>query len=249
MVRKLILGQLARYGFDGYALDYLEGPEPVLNMLCHESALHRTVCVIKYTPVLSPHSNCPIIQPISSRDFTPQQNKSMEDTNIASWIAGRTSYRIIRRREYNASSTRLANLKNAHVFKVQQVDHTLKAEMQRKVHELEYELTETQKEVDVKMGEHHQLKQLHQAAQVERRAIEAEKSQKQQEVGKWSRLKANLEPSEEELKLKQTGGDSYKANLQALNDKQAALAVKKAQKALEFGVSLALYFAVIGADG
>lgn len=194
---------------------------------------------IKCTSVPSSHSDGPIIQPISSRDFTPQQNKGMENTNISSWVAGRTSYRIIRRREYDASSTRLINIRSAHVFKVQQVDHALKAELQRKVHELEYELVEIGKDIEIKKGEHQQLKKVHQAAQVERRAIEVEKSQKQQELGKWNKLKANLEPTEEELKLKQTGGENYKANMQILNNRQQILAVKKTQEALVFGVGSA----------
>lgn len=176
-------------------------------------------------------------QPISSRDFTPQQNKSMESTNISSWIAGRTSYRIIRRREYDASSTRLAILRSAQVFKVQQVDHALKAEMQRKVHELEDELAEMKKFVEAKNGEHQQLKQVHQAAQAERKAIEAEKGQKQQGLMKWNKLQGTLESCEGELKLKQTGGENYKANIQILNNNQALLAVKKTQEALELGVS------------
>lgn len=161
----------------------------------------------------------------------------MENTNIASWIAGRTSYRIIRRREYNASSTRLANLKNAHIFKVQQVDHSLKAEIQRKIHELEDELAEAKREIDVKKGEHHQLKQTHQAAQADKKAIENEKSQKQQETAKWTRMKATLEPSEEELKQKLSGGENYKTNMQILHNKQESLTVKKAKAALEYGVS------------
>lgn len=164
----------------------------------------------------------------------------MENTHISSWVAGRMSYRIIRRREYDASSTRLTNLKNAHVFKVQQVDHALKAVLQSKVHELEYALAESMKEIESKKVEHQQLKQVHQAAQVERKAIEAEKSQKLQELSKWNKLKANLEPSEEELRLKQTGGENYKANMQILTNRQGILAVKKAQEALEFGVSSTL---------
>lgn len=163
----------------------------------------------------------------------------MGDTGISSWIAGRASYRIIRRREYGAISTRLANVKSAQVFKVQQVDHALKAEMQCKVHELEDELVGIEKYIGAKKDEYQQLKQVHQTAQIERKAIEAEKSQKQQEYSKWNKLQGTLGPSEEELKLKQSGGESYRANIQVLNNRQALLAVNKAQEALKFGVSSA----------
>lgn len=172
----------------------------------------------------------------------------MENTGISSWIAGRINYRIIRRREYNARSTRLANIKSAQVFKVQQVDHALKAEMQRKVHELEDELVGIGKYIDSKRDEHQQLKQVHQAAQIEKKAIEAEKGQKQQEFSKWNKLQGTLGPSEEELKLKQSGGESYKSNIQILNKRQGLLAVKKAQEALKFGVSLAPSVVVIATE-
>lgn len=182
------------------------------------------------------HADSFEIQPISSRDFTSAQNKHMEDTNISSWIAGRNSYRIIRRREYNASTTRLTTLKSAQVFKVQQVDYSAKAEIQRKIHDLEEVLADAKNEIEIKKGEHQRLKQVHQAAQAERRAIETEKSEKQQEAAKWQRMKAALEPSEEELKQKLAGGENYKANLQKLNEKQEALVIKKAKEALGYGV-------------
>jgi hypothetical protein len=31
-------------GFDGYTIDFMEGPAPVLAMLCNECSVHRTVC-------------------------------------------------------------------------------------------------------------------------------------------------------------------------------------------------------------
>lgn len=34
-----------KHRMDGWALDFLEGPEPVLNMLCNESRIHSTVGV------------------------------------------------------------------------------------------------------------------------------------------------------------------------------------------------------------
>ncbi|KAA8914767.1 hypothetical protein TRICI_002843 [Trichomonascus ciferrii] len=40
--RPLSSQQLREYGFDGYLIDALEGPEGVLNMLCHEDFIHST---------------------------------------------------------------------------------------------------------------------------------------------------------------------------------------------------------------
>jgi chromosome segregation ATPase len=40
--RPLSSQQLREYGFDGYLIDGMEGPEGVLNMLCHEDYIHST---------------------------------------------------------------------------------------------------------------------------------------------------------------------------------------------------------------
>lgn len=37
----------ANFGFDGYGIDFIKGPDPVINMLCHEGAIHRVVCIIR----------------------------------------------------------------------------------------------------------------------------------------------------------------------------------------------------------
>lgn len=162
----------------------------------------------------------------------------MEATNISAWIAGRTNYRIIRRREYNASSTRVTNIKQASVFKVQQVDHSLKSDIQRKIHEMGDQLEDIKRDRDVIENEHRRIKQAYQAAQAERKAIDDEKGKKQAELTRWHKIKASLEPMEEELKQKLVGGDNYRENIKVLNERNSALALKKAKDALEYGVSL-----------
>ena len=73
--------ELARYDLDGWALNYLEGPEPVLAMLCDNGPqLHRTA--------------------ISLRPHNAGQFAMIKGSSIASWIAGREFNRIVRRREY-----------------------------------------------------------------------------------------------------------------------------------------------------
>lgn len=44
-----------KHRMDGWALDFLEGPEPVLNMLCHESRIHSTVGIPLITMVIRPN--------------------------------------------------------------------------------------------------------------------------------------------------------------------------------------------------
>lgn len=237
---------MASYGFDGYALDNIEGPEQVLNMLCHETGIHRTVGISQLISLVSQSlliEPCLIgYKPISRKDFTPSQNKKMEDTSISSWIAGRTSYRIIRRREYNASSTRLGTIRPATLFKTQQVDQSLKTEIGRKISELRDGLAGVEEEKATKEREHHEIKTAHGALQEEVKSIEAEKTAKQQEVAKFNRLKATLGPMEEDLKQKSVGGEEYKERARLLSNKLVELAVKKAKDALEYGVITSFSF-------
>ena len=74
-------------GLNGWMIDMINGPEPVLSMLCDTTRLHRTGA--------------------SLVDINDEQFERLKDSPIQSWVAGRQSYRINRRREYgpNALST------------------------------------------------------------------------------------------------------------------------------------------------
>jgi len=107
--------EMKRYGFDGWALDYLNGPEPVLAMLCAEMHLHGSAVAFK--------------------DTTTQQFDMIQRSNIQSWVTGKSSYRITRRREYGpgATSTQVRDLKRAVVWTEQPVDLTAKRELQENI--------------------------------------------------------------------------------------------------------------------
>jgi len=107
--------EMKRYGFDGWALDYLNGPEPVLAMLCAEINLHASAVAFK--------------------DTTTQQFEMIQNSNIGSWVTGKSSYRITRRREYGpgATSTQVRDLRRAQVWTEQPVDITAKRELQENI--------------------------------------------------------------------------------------------------------------------
>lgn len=105
-----------RYGFDGWALDYMIGPEPVLAMLCAEGPrLHQAA--------------------VALQDTTDQQYKMLQDSPIQSWITSKSHYRISRRREYGpgAVSTQVRDLKPAQIWTSQPVDLTAKRELQENI--------------------------------------------------------------------------------------------------------------------
>lgn len=107
--------ELKHYGFQGWALDFLNGPEPVLAGLCHELRLHRTA--------------------VSLQDTSTQQYDRLQNSPIDSWITAKSSYNITRRREYGtgATSTRVRDVRRATVWTDQPVDLTAKRELQENI--------------------------------------------------------------------------------------------------------------------
>lgn len=81
----LPIEQAREMGLDGYALNYLDGPEPVLAMLCAEKRVHGAG--------------------VGLRDITDAQfQQLMNGERITQWATGQTMYRITRRREYGAGA-------------------------------------------------------------------------------------------------------------------------------------------------
>lgn len=107
--------ELKQYGFQSWASEYIAGPEPVLAMLSSDIKLHRTA--------------------VSLQDTTSQQFERLQNSPIDSWLTSKSSYNIIRRREYGPSavSTRVRDVKRATVWNDQPVDLTAKRELQENI--------------------------------------------------------------------------------------------------------------------
>ena len=106
---------MRRYGFDGWVLEHVNGPDVVLAMLCTEMSLHRTG--------------------IALRDTSTEQFEELQKSDVSAWVTGKSSYRITRRREYGpgATSTQVRNLKKATFWTDQPIDLTAKRELQEKI--------------------------------------------------------------------------------------------------------------------
>ena len=86
-----------QYGLDGWLLECIKGPEPVLAMLCDSSKLHQTAFK-------------------RNGRMSDAEYEVLQNSPISSWIAGRELFQINRRREYGASSTSVRQLKQARLF-------------------------------------------------------------------------------------------------------------------------------------
>lgn len=107
--------ELPRFGLEGWALDYIDGPETVMAMLASEVRLHVTG--------------------IGSRDTTPQQYDMLQNSGIDNWVTNKSSYKIIRRREYGpgASSAQVRDIRRAMMWTSQAVDMSAKRDLQENI--------------------------------------------------------------------------------------------------------------------
>jgi chromosome segregation ATPase len=114
--------ELQGLGFQGWVLDHIQGPEPVLAMLCDSVQMHRTA--------------------YSSNRLSSEQHEAVLRSPISSWIAAREKYRVTRRREYGASSTRVIPVNKATLFTDQPVDMDKKRQLEADIQEAIQELAE-----------------------------------------------------------------------------------------------------------
>lgn len=107
--------QLHQLGFEGWAKDFLNGPDPVLAMLCSENRLHQT--------------------PISLNDISDDKFVQLENSSLSSWVAGKRTYQVTRRREYGpgATSTRVRGVRPAQKWTTQPVDGVVKRELRQNI--------------------------------------------------------------------------------------------------------------------
>lgn len=137
-------------GFDGWARDFLAGPEPVLAMLCSENRMHQT--------------------PLMPRDISDEEFQKMENGPVSSWVAGQRSYQVIRRREYGdaAKSTRVRQLRKATKWTNQTVGDETKRQLENEINQGKRELETIQETVDEQKATLARLQEEHNEAAKEK---------------------------------------------------------------------------------
>ncbi|GJN81370.1 structural maintenance of chromosomes protein 5 [Purpureocillium lilacinum] len=169
-------------GLDGFAIDYLDGPAPVLAMLCAEKRVHQSGVALK------DHNDA-------------EYERLIHSGKVNNWAAGKHSYMVRRRREYGpqAMTTVSKNIQPGRFWTSQPIDAQEKAELNR-------QLTEKRGERDVLKTEHNELKTKQSAIDEQKddinnkiTTLKNEKSALQREYQKWQSLPEKIE-SEERVK-------------------------------------------------
>jgi len=107
--------QMKQCGLDGWALDFIEGPEPVLAMLCSSANLQAVG--------------------IALQDVSEAQYNLIMENRIGSWASGRLVYRTSRRAEYGAgaTSTTTRAIRPGQVWTDQPVDAGTRRDVEEKI--------------------------------------------------------------------------------------------------------------------
>lgn len=136
--RPTSLEELKAFGLDGFAIDYIDGPAPVLAMFCSEKRLNSTA--------------------IGLADLTEEQyNAIIKDDRIRYFAGGKQFYTSARRAEYGAHavSTRVQQVRHDTKFWKDtpvDMDDSVKVELQRQLADAVAKNQELRKE-NARLGE------------------------------------------------------------------------------------------------
>jgi hypothetical protein len=103
---------MQQMGLDGWAVDHLDGPAPVISMLCGSTKLDRTA--------------------VSLQEINDQQYNMLANSQCRSWVTGKQSYAINRRAEYGpgATSTTTKVIRDAQYWTDRPIDTSAKRELE-----------------------------------------------------------------------------------------------------------------------
>ena len=110
--------ELEQFGLEGCALEYIDGPEPVLAMLCGSKRIQ--------------------VAGISLQEITEDQHRMLTNSRCTSWVAGNSSNKVNKRSEYGsgATSTATNTVKSARWWTDAPVDTSAKREIEEKIETL-----------------------------------------------------------------------------------------------------------------
>ena len=210
--------ELSSHDLDGWLVDFVEGPDAVLSMLCDSARLHKTGIT------LSNHSNA--------------QFERLKESAIQSWVAGKQTYQVTRRREYGpkAVSVMVRSTRSARFWTEQAVDTSAESELRRKIAEIQDELNQLKTQAEERKVEQGRLKEKIGKLSDEEKELSREKAEKQKVVGEFQALPMKLRTNEERKNALDEAGSLLKNRLKEVEQEKTKLVVQKGQAALDYAV-------------
>lgn len=210
------LEEMKRYGFEGWALDYITGPEPALAGLCYDVKLHLTA--------------------VSIRDTTSQQYELLQNSSIESWVTSKSSYKIIRRREYgpSATTTQVRDTRKATIWTDKPVDLRAKQELLENIEGWDEEVLAHRRDFDEIQKVIVGLREKKYQNEEEQKTLQIEKAEKQRILGVFKALPIKLAQEEDKMATAHESLTGTRQRLQDISDKHDAVVMESAQAALDY---------------
>lgn len=208
---------LKKHGFDGWLLDVLEGPEPVLAMLCEACKLHK----IPYT--------------MSAGD-----NMNIEKSPVDAFFTKEKFYSITRRREYGAGavSTSVRTINGRGYWSDGGQTASREAELQDQYRAADRKLSELKGELQMLRDDKKQLEDQTEPINQEIADIDKEKSTLQKEHGEWRMIPGRLETERDKVTAAQELQAEYEQEILKNIRNKENLSLQRGQFAIDFSIGL-----------
>lgn len=158
--------QMRNFGFEGFVRDFIDGPDPVVAMLCDTLKLHKTGVTLNDS--------------VSNDQYN---RLTAEDSPINTWVSGRTSYKVFRRREYGPSavSTSANNVRPAQYWTNEAVNSNANQELQAKHDECKAKFDQHKARHEVLQQQIHDLSEQKKEIDARKKQLSDEKAELQRQ--------------------------------------------------------------------
>ncbi|KAI0152948.1 P-loop containing nucleoside triphosphate hydrolase protein [Xylariaceae sp. FL1272] len=207
--------QLGHLGLDGYAIDYVEGPRPVMAMLCAEKKLHNVG--------------------VALRDISNAQYEQLAASSMPGWASGKRVYAISRRREYgpNAISTATKNVYPARFWTDQPVDEAERAKINSQIHEVQAEMAALKTQGIEMRNKIQELNQQEQDVTAEVESLKHQKSELQKVQTQYATLGDRIVFQKQNLENTEKNIQGARGRIQELSAQADELYIERTQLVLE----------------
>ncbi|KAG9231796.1 P-loop containing nucleoside triphosphate hydrolase protein [Amylocarpus encephaloides] len=206
---------LQRLNLEGWALDFIEGPSPVLSMLCASARINQAA--------------------VSLRDITDDQFNEINTSGILGKIAaGGTIYQITRRREYGpqAVSTSTRPILPPSHWVDQPMDDSRRVEIQARIDSINDEFAKLKAEAGPTGDKIRDLRAANDRLTREIAEIREEKAKLQKAFNQHAALPDQIKRETEELQEMQRRGREFVGDLARINMRHDEDVCRRARTAL-----------------
>ncbi|KAK4569596.1 Structural maintenance of chromosomes protein 5 [Recurvomyces mirabilis] len=214
--------QLQTLGLQSWILDLVEGPEPVLAMLCDNRNIHAMA--------------------YASRELNSARLDQLKSQSspVSSWITPTEHYQVTRRREYGdrGTSVRTTALRQAKFFTDAPSAHNEDAEIAARVDAAKREHAECDEKRIALRAEYNDLVKRHEELQTQENDIKEEKRQKQTAQAHFAALPAKLTDAQRKIDDAKGSIDNAAAQCREIMSEGDKYTLEKGQLAIDYAFAV-----------